>query len=150
MRADSQAEAIAQCARDAGLYAFLGDAISQSVVAEMLSEQEREPPEQAFMLVLSSEEDTSDSLVAPTYYGPSWEVEVAERISMIQMFVACLMQARFTSYSVNVYITEGYSDRFESVVTSVDDLGENVMAEIRKEIDVPSLCLRIDDCRRTN
>jgi hypothetical protein len=116
-----------------GMHACCDDSIHQSVIQNMLDEQNTERSGHIFMLVKEQGDDTSSKLISPFTVGVDG---VCVSLQLINTWIDRTL-ASLPSGSLELYITEGYEPEFEEL--SPNNWKERVMEIVKKRGDVPSV-----------
>lgn len=114
-----------------------GPAFQQALVIEMLEQHGKPTSEETpFSLGLAGE-DNADSLVSP------YQVDRDRIIENLIHALAWLDRERLGK-GAELWITEGYDDRFKEIQGSCHELQECVRSFLLATLDVPSLRLRLN------
>lgn len=129
-----------------GLQVHWAGSIPQPIVFEMLGEAGLPRPNQSAFLVTQPNEDTSDGLISP-YNFPEQGIDGA--LDGIRRILTWLGSAVPEGGRAELWLTEGYDDRFDEIAGTPAEVDAEVLKRVRSDENVPSLRIVIEGPARS-
>ena len=131
---------------DVGIQVHWADSIPQPTVFEMLGEAGLPRRDQSAFLVTQPNEDTSDGLISP-YNFPERGIDGV--LDGVRRILQWLSNALPEGGRAELWLTEGYDDRFEEIVGKPAEVEAEVLKRVQRDGNVPSLRIVIEGAFRS-